>query len=93
MDKSAPKISETVKISEPSKPKKSRPLFGGKALTEDSNIEVLRQYEAEKATGDKGIVNYSQQSKAGSGKGKKSCKSSCPKPVKIPTKRKREKSP
>ena len=93
MDESASKISETVKISEPSKPKMSRPLFGGKALTEDSNIEVLLQYEAEKATGDKGIVNYSQQSKAGSGKGKKTCKSSCPKPVEIPTKRKREKSP
>ena len=83
MDESAPKISETVKISEPSKPKKSRPLFGGKALREDSNIKVLRQYEAEKATGDKGVVNYRQQSKAGSSKGKKALNRHVPNQMKF----------
>ena len=39
------------------------------------------------------LLTIAKNSKAGSGKGKKSCKSSCPKPVEIPTKRKREKSP
>ena len=57
MDESATKTSKTVTvISEPSKPKKSRPLFEGKAVTKDSNKELLRQYEAEIATGDKGVI-------------------------------------
>ena len=44
MHESAPKTSETLKIiSEPSIPKKSKYLFGGKNLTEDINKEALRQ--------------------------------------------------
>lgn len=70
MHESAPKTPETVKIiSKPSKPKKSKSLFGGKDLTEDSNEEALRQYEAENATWDKSVIDYSQQSKGGIGKG------------------------